>query len=116
LVPEDKIDAQSNQRKTTRVNNGAGFSFWLVLFLFGLEFKHKTSTVPEEVPGSVTFPITRSMKGVVNTKHLTTNRRRAQNLSWQPALFPLRRTVEPDVLQIAVFATTRHESRMPKPA
>jgi hypothetical protein len=28
-------------------------------------------------------------------KHLTTDRRRAQNLSWQPALFPLRRTVEP---------------------
>jgi len=46
------------------------------------------------------------MKGVVNIKHLTTNRRRAQNLSWQPALFPLRRTVEPALPAIRSFITT----------
>jgi len=37
---EGKLDAQSNQRKTIRANNGAGFSVWLLAGLrsFGLEF------------------------------------------------------------------------------
>ena len=46
------------------------------------------------------------MKGAVNIKHLTTNRQRAQNLSWQPALFRLRRTVEAGFAEIRSFITT----------
>src|SRR5262245_58255931 len=39
--------------------------------------------------------VTRFYERGCQHKHLTTNRRRVQKLSWQPALFPLRRTVEP---------------------
>src|SRR5215471_9474067 len=46
------------------------------------------------------------MKGVVNINTSPTNRRRVQNLSWQPALFPLRRTVEPALRKFGSFITT----------
>ena len=55
------------------------------------------------------------MKGVVNIKHLTANRQRAQNLSWQPALFRLRRTLNQlcgnSVLHHHVMSSSETEKR-----